>query len=69
MTDVSVTTGDDFVATVEVHRPPANYFDADMIGGLADAYEQLQANGSARAIVLSTEGRHFCAGAQLARED
>src|SRR3954447_3440964 len=39
--DVSVTLGDDLVATVEVHRPPANYFDADMIGAIADAYEAL----------------------------
>src|SRR3954469_23786159 len=36
--DVSVIVDDDHGATVEVHRPPANYFDADMIGAIADAY-------------------------------
>src|SRR4051812_1100530 len=65
MSDVTVDIGDDFVAVVECHRPPENYFDAQLIGDFADAYEQLDADPRCRAIVLCSEGRHFCAGAKL----
>src|SRR4051794_41353518 len=65
MSDVTVDIGDDFVATVEVHRPPENYFDAQMIGDFADAYDALDADPRCRAIVLCSEGPHFCAGAKL----
>src|SRR5438045_691726 len=65
MPDVTVELGD-LVATVEIHRPPANYFDADLIAELADAYEALDDDPACRAIVLCSEGRHFCAGAMLA---
>ena len=62
--DVSVDLGDDHVAEVEIHRPPSNFFDAALIGDIADAYEELQA-GTCRAIVLCSEGKHFCAGADF----
>ena len=63
--DVSVHVADDFVATVELHRPPNNYFDLILIRSLADAYESLDAGRSCRAIVLCSEGKHFCAGADF----
>jgi enoyl-CoA hydratase/carnithine racemase len=66
--DVTVDVGSDLVATVEIHRPPDNFFDRDLIASLADAYETLDANPECRAIVLCSEGKHFCAGAALARE-
>lgn len=62
--DVSVSLGDDFVAEVEIHRPPNNFFDARLIDDLAGAYEHLAA-GPCRAIVLCSEGKHFCAGADF----
>jgi enoyl-CoA hydratase/carnithine racemase len=62
--DVTVGLGDDLVAEVEIHRPPNNFFDARLIRNLADAYEHLQA-GPCRAIVLCSEGKHFCAGADF----
>src|SRR3954451_4856349 len=65
MSDVTVDIGDDFVAVVECRRPPENYFDAQLIGDFADAYETLDADPRCRAIVLCSEGRHFCAGAKL----
>ncbi len=65
MSDVTVTIGDRHVATVEIHRPPTNYFDAALIGELADAYEALDADPRCRVIVLCSEGKHFCAGANL----
>jgi 2-(1,2-epoxy-1,2-dihydrophenyl)acetyl-CoA isomerase len=61
--DVSVHVGDDFVATVELCRPPENYFDLAMIHALADAYQSLDADPRCRAIVLCSQGKHFCAGA------
>ena len=65
MSDVTVDLDDQHVATVEIHRAPANYFDAALIAELADAYEALDADPACRAIVLCSEGRHFCAGANL----
>lgn len=68
MSDVTVDIAD-HVATVEIHRPPANYFDADLIAELADAYERIDDDPEARAIVLCSEGKHFCAGAMLSQGD
>jgi enoyl-CoA hydratase/carnithine racemase len=55
---------DDRVAVVEMHRPPMNFFDRDLLAVIADAGEEAQSAG-ARAIVLCSEGRHFCAGLNL----
>ena len=63
--DVTVELDGDWIATVEIHRPPNNHFDYDLIMSLSDAYEALDADPACRAIVLCTEGRHFCAGANL----
>ena len=63
--DVSVDVDADFVATVELHRPPANFFDVALISSLAEAYEDLDADDRCRAIVLCAEGKHFCAGADF----
>lgn len=63
--DISIEVGDDFVALVEIHRPPSNFFDADLINSISDAYEQLDRDPACRAIVLCAEGKHFCAGANF----
>ena len=63
-TDVTVERQDD-IAVVTMHRPPANYFDFALIRDLADALRELGDTGC-RAAVLAAEGRHFCAGADLA---
>lgn len=55
---------DGFVAVVEIQRPPNNFFDIDLIRDIADAADELAA-GDCRAIVLCSEGRHFCAGADF----
>jgi enoyl-CoA hydratase/carnithine racemase len=52
------------VAVVEIRRPPNNFFDVALIGGIADAIDRLAADGC-RAVVLASEGRHFCAGADF----
>ena len=63
--DVSVTADGDLVATVELHRPPNNHFDLELIASLADAFEAIDRDGGCRAIVLCAEGKHFCAGADF----
>jgi 2-(1,2-epoxy-1,2-dihydrophenyl)acetyl-CoA isomerase len=65
LSDVTLAVDDLHVATVEIHRPPANYFDAALIRDLADAYEAIDADPASRAIVLCSEGKHFCAGANF----
>ena len=62
----TVTLGrEGHVAIVELHDPPANFFDRDLLAAIADAGQEATADG-ARSIVLCSEGRHFCAGARLA---
>ena len=67
--DVSVDVADDYVATVTIHRPPNNFFDSWLIASLADAFDDIDDHPGARAIVLASEGKHFCAGANFARDD
>lgn len=55
----------DAVATVEIRRPPHNFFDLALIRQLADAFEALDRNAECRAIVLASQGKSFCAGANL----
>jgi 2-(1,2-epoxy-1,2-dihydrophenyl)acetyl-CoA isomerase len=63
---IRVEVSADYVATVEFERGPRNHFDAALIAGLADTFDRLDADGDARAILLCSAGRHFCAGADLA---
>ena len=60
---------DRHVATVEIHRPPDNFFDYDLIHEIANVYERLDADPRCRAIVLCSEGRHFCAGADFSARE
>jgi 2-(1,2-epoxy-1,2-dihydrophenyl)acetyl-CoA isomerase len=63
--EIAVSIDDAYVATVEIHRPPNNYFDVGLITALADVFARLDDDDTCRAIVLCSEGRHFCAGANL----
>jgi enoyl-CoA hydratase/carnithine racemase len=63
--DVSIGVGDDHGATVEIRRPPDNYFDADLISSIVDAYSWAEEQAGARAIVLCSQGKNFCAGANF----
>jgi 2-(1,2-epoxy-1,2-dihydrophenyl)acetyl-CoA isomerase len=63
--DVTVSLGDDFIAVVEMRRPPDNFFDVALVRSLADAYEALDSDDGCRAVVLCSEGKHFSAGADF----
>jgi enoyl-CoA hydratase/carnithine racemase len=66
MDRVTVTLADG-VADVRMNRPEKlNALDAAMFGALAAAGEQLRSDRSVRAVVLSGEGRAFCAGLDFA---
>ena len=57
------------VAQVEIHRPPHNFFDFQLIQNLADAFEALDKEPACRALMLCAEGKSFCAGANFANRD
>jgi len=57
------------VATVSLRRPPHNFFDAQLIGEIALAFEALDAAAVCRAIVLCAQGKSFCAGANFGGND
>jgi 2-(1,2-epoxy-1,2-dihydrophenyl)acetyl-CoA isomerase len=63
--EVSIQPAGEHVMLVEFSRPPHNYFDAALIRQIADAYDELERGGSCRAIVLGSEGKNFCAGANF----
>jgi enoyl-CoA hydratase/carnithine racemase len=62
--DIRVET-ESHVATVEIRRPPHNFFDVELIGQVGSAFEELDAATECRAIVLASEGKSFCAGANF----
>ena len=57
---------DGHVAVLEIRRPPNNFFDVELVTALALAFEDLDADDGCRALVLCSEGKHFCAGNNFA---
>ena len=66
--DLSVSIAD-YVAEIEIQRPPHNFFDYRLIRQLADAFAALDKDPDCRAIVLASQGRSFCAGANFDTDD
>jgi enoyl-CoA hydratase/carnithine racemase len=64
--DIGVSL-DGHVATVEIRRPPHNFFDSDLIAEIGEAFERIDASDACRATVLCAEGRSFCAGADFSK--
>ena len=58
-------TLDDHIATIEIQRPPHNFFDFSLIGQIADAFSMMDDDPQCRAIVLAAQGKSFCAGANF----
>ncbi len=53
------------VALVEIQRPPNNFFDIALIQDIAAAFEAFDQDGDIRAVVLASQGKVFCAGANF----
>jgi enoyl-CoA hydratase/carnithine racemase len=63
MSDRVLTTIEDGIADVRLNRPDKlNALDGPMFQALVDAGESLKGDRSVRVVVLSGEGRGFCAG-------
>jgi enoyl-CoA hydratase/carnithine racemase len=58
---------DGMVATVEMRRPPHNFFDSALIAEIGEAFERLDDDPDCRTIVLAAEGRSFSAGADFSK--
>ena len=66
--DISVKVSDN-IAYVEIQRPPHNFFDYLLIEQIADAYEELDEISDCRIIILSSQGKNFCAGANFGQDE
>lgn len=53
------------VAHLRWSRPPHNHLDPEFMRRLADQLEALETDQDCRAVVLSAEGKSFCAGADF----
>jgi enoyl-CoA hydratase/carnithine racemase len=53
------------VTTIEIRRPPLNFFDVSLINQIADALAGIDDDPEARAVVLAAQGKAFCAGANF----
>lgn len=62
--DIAVAV-EQHVATVEIRRPPLNFFDHGLIRQIADAFAELDTDPNCRVIILASEGKAFCAGANF----
>ena len=63
------TSTDGHVRTIAFENPPFNHATVEVLGGIADALEAADAEPEVRAIVLASDGKQFCAGADLASGD
>jgi 2-(1,2-epoxy-1,2-dihydrophenyl)acetyl-CoA isomerase len=67
-TDLSVTVAEG-VALLEMRRPPANHIDEVLLRRIVETAFTLDDDPACRVIVLASDGRHFCAGADLGHAD
>jgi enoyl-CoA hydratase/carnithine racemase len=66
--DVGIQVND-HVAIVEFKRPPLNFFDIPLIENLDQAFKFVENETDCHAIVLASEGKAFCAGANFSSEE
>lgn len=62
---VRLQDGGDGVRLLTLARPPVNALARELVEDLTLAAGRLRADGEARCVVLRTDGKHFCAGADL----
>jgi len=53
------------VAVVTLRKPPANTMDPEFLAQFCDRLDELAANGEVKALVITAEGKAFCAGVDL----
>ena len=66
--DISVEVNGN-IAYVTIQRPPNNFFDYLLIEQIADSYEGLDQVSDCRVIILRSEGKNFCAGANFGQDE
>jgi methylglutaconyl-CoA hydratase len=67
MAETVLTEVDSGIGIITLNRPERhNAFDEELIAQLADALQDMEADPEVRVVVLSSTGRSFCAGADLA---
>ena len=54
-------------AFIKINRPPNNYFDAELIEQIANILEAMDKDKNCRSVILHSEGKHFCAGADFSK--
>jgi enoyl-CoA hydratase/carnithine racemase len=69
MTDIITRSTRGHVAEIIFSHPPHNHANVAVLGAIADELDRIDADPAIRAVVLSSEGRIFCAGADLATKD
>ena len=57
------------IGEIRFHKPPLNYACPDLLRRIADGIDAFDADPAVRCILLSSEGKSFCAGADLAGDD
>lgn len=60
---------DGHVARVELRRPPHNYVNASVLALLADTFEDLDRDPAIRCLILASQGKTFCAGADFSNDE
>ena len=68
-TDAVTYTINGTIATVTLDRPPYNHVSLDVVTALATTLDALDNDKQCRAVVLTTAGKVFCGGADLASPD
>jgi enoyl-CoA hydratase/carnithine racemase len=63
--DIGVEMAENYVGTIEIRRPPHNFFDVELIQQIAEAMEEFDKDDGVRAVVLCAQGKSFCAGANF----
>ena len=56
-------------AYIKINRPPNNYFDESLIESIADILDNLDKEIMCRSIILYSEGKNFCAGADFSKSN
>ncbi|MGY8975409.1 MAG: enoyl-CoA hydratase/isomerase family protein, partial [Alphaproteobacteria bacterium] len=60
---------EDYTAIIKINRPPHNFFDTKLISQIADILEEMDNENQCRSIILCSEGKNFCAGADFSKSN